>query len=513
MVKIQIEIWGYVLFDYFCIIILQSSAMKKYIFIFVAFMLSADLRAQSSTDGVSDKDYRPFVEDGKEWVVGGMADMTNPAAVLDWLRIYKISGDTIIAGKQCKKWHMKRYDHGTLVKDMALSPIYEEDKKVYFFPEGHTEPLLFFDFGFAPNEPRTIYDINHPDISATVSYGGLQWTEYLTSPQCGHLPAFKLSSLHTMPWIVGVGYMGNPNPTLKPVNINDADKLDVGEGNLLYCTVNSDTLFYGPVYFLLGFDKIEGWSPLPKPYHPFVEDGKEWAVQNYNNFGDSLGSFRYFFEGDTLIGERRCGKLIWSGLDKNGHVNFTHFCAAVYEVGEKVYFYNWKSATPHLLYDFGAQVGEKVVVGEFRNNPDLDEYEREGVITETKIIDNGRRKFRCLKVCFTNWIDPSRPGQEGYWIEGAGAPLGPLANCVFHTTGGESTNTTCMTNEQPLFDSSLLNSTAIRDIPQSPSQPGAQSSFVNRHSSSLYDLQGRRLSAPPAKGMYIQDKRVKILCR
>lgn len=76
--------------------------MKKYIFIFVAFMLSADLRAQGSTDGVSDKDYRPFVEDGKEWVVGGMADMTNPAAVLDWLRIYKISGDTIIAGKQCK---------------------------------------------------------------------------------------------------------------------------------------------------------------------------------------------------------------------------------------------------------------------------------------------------------------------------------------------------------------------------------------------------------------------------
>jgi len=52
--------------------------------------------------------------------------------------------------------------------------------------------------------------------------------------------------------------------------------------------------------------------------------------------------------------------------------------------------------------------------------------------------------------------------------------------------------------------------TAIRDIPQSPSNPDAHSSFVNRHSSSLYDLQGRRLSAPPARGMYIQDKRVKI---
>ena len=54
----------------------------------------------------------------------------------------------------------------------------------------------------------------------------------------------------------------------------------------------------------------------------------------------------------------------------------------------------------------------------------------------------------------------------------------------------------------------MTDATAIRDIPQSPSQPDANSSFVNRHSSSFYDLQGRRLSAPPARGMYIQDKRV-----
>ena len=56
----------------------------------------------------------------------------------------------------------------------------------------------------------------------------------------------------------------------------------------------------------------------------------------------------------------------------------------------------------------------------------------------------------------------------------------------------------------------MTDATAIRDIPQSPSQPDANSSFVNRHSSSFYELQGRRLSAPPARGMYIQDKRVKI---
>ena len=36
------------------------------------------------------------------------------------------------------------------------------------------------------------------------------------------------------------------------------------------------------------------------------------------------------------------------------------------------------------------------------------------------------------------------------------------------------------------------------------------SSIFNHQFSIYYDLSGRRLSAPPAKGLYIQDKRVKI---
>lgn len=56
--------------------------MRKYIYFFCAIMLSAGVSAQVSSGGVSDEDYRPFVEEGKEWVVCGMGDMTNPAAVL-----------------------------------------------------------------------------------------------------------------------------------------------------------------------------------------------------------------------------------------------------------------------------------------------------------------------------------------------------------------------------------------------------------------------------------------------
>ena len=208
---------------------------------------------------LSDEDYRPFVEEGKEWILGGTPDS---AHILDWVRIYKIEGDTMIAGTPCKKWNMRRYDYGKLVKEMALSPIYEENKKVFFFPDGQTEPLLFFDFGASANEEFTIYDIHDPGVSVTVSYPGVQWTTYLTGEECGVLPAYKLSSVHVMPWIVGVGYMGNPAPMYNPARMHDADKLDVGDGNLLACSVNGDVLFYGPIYFIFGFDKCGGITAI-----------------------------------------------------------------------------------------------------------------------------------------------------------------------------------------------------------------------------------------------------------
>ena len=51
--------------------------------------------------------------------------------------------------------------------------------------------------------------------------------------------------------------------------------------------------------------------------------------------------------------------------------------------------------------------------------------------------------------------------------------------------------------------------TAIRDLPAQPAT-GDSGSMFNVQRSTYYDLSGRRLSAPPAKGMYIEDKRVKI---
>ena len=61
-------------------------------------------------------------------------------------------------------------------------------------------------------------------------------------------------------------------------------------------------------------------------------------------------------------------------------------------------------------------------------------------------------------------------------------------------------------------DGQFLNTlTAIRDLPaQSSAGDSYKSSIFNPQSSIYFDLSGRRLSAPPAKGMYIEDKRVKM---
>ena len=60
-----------------------------------------------------------------------------------------------------------------------------------------------------------------------------------------------------------------------------------------------------------------------------------------------------------------------------------------------------------------------------------------------------------------------------------------------------------------LFSDILHYPTAIRDLQAQPAT-GDSGSMFNVQRSTYYNLSGRRLSAPPAKGMYIEDKRVKI---
>lgn len=92
-----------------------------------------------------DIEYRLFVEDGKEWLV---VAATNEVF---WTKKYYIAGDTTINNQVCKKlmYHSIDYERDTTYTNL-LYYIYEEDKKVYYYPSDVTSstlPILLYDFG------------------------------------------------------------------------------------------------------------------------------------------------------------------------------------------------------------------------------------------------------------------------------------------------------------------------------------------------------------------------------
>ena len=101
-----------------------------------------------------DDDYRPLIEEGKAWVSFNPINLQSTPPFWGYTQYDKIEGDTVVNGKPCKIWiqnYARRTDeYGHTDGSYELThkiPVYEEDKKVWFFMEGDKEPRLAFDFG------------------------------------------------------------------------------------------------------------------------------------------------------------------------------------------------------------------------------------------------------------------------------------------------------------------------------------------------------------------------------
>ena len=145
--------------------------MKKIICSLIL-LYSWSLYAQEETD------YRPFIEEGKEWC-SYENNMLCPFQKLrgQFVRHDYFDGDTIVAGKRCKRWRQQFIRCGTdkLSFQFTVSA-YEEEKKVWFFLEGDTVQRLMFNFGAPLNNE---FYIEPPD--------GLEWVITRLSEQEGYL--------------------------------------------------------------------------------------------------------------------------------------------------------------------------------------------------------------------------------------------------------------------------------------------------------------------------------------
>ena len=109
--------------------------MKHFYFSLLFFLLPAMTVAQ-------ERDYHPFIEEGKVCYVGWYpyGDFRMPP--MD-ITTYRFEGDTIVAGHSCKRWMMG---------NQMLASVFEEDRRVYFIKPGDDTPKLLYDFSVSKGD-------------------------------------------------------------------------------------------------------------------------------------------------------------------------------------------------------------------------------------------------------------------------------------------------------------------------------------------------------------------------
>lgn len=217
-------------------------------------------------------------------------------------------------------------------------------------------------------------------------------------------------------------------------------------------------------------------------YRPLVEQGKKWTY-HHANF-EYVWDYYYTLEGDTVVSGKNCLKMYSDNKDDKGE---RFYEGALFEEGKKVYCFYPEKDEANLLYDFDCKVGDTLKIG----NVDLITL---SIDTIVGIICKGERYDFQAQRYEEDMGEPFVMGTLS-WVKGVGATLDffnmlPLA-------GNYNSLVACEVNGEVLYQTS----TAIQSV---------RSRQSNDHDA-IFDLQGRRLSATPAKGVYIQNGKKRIV--
>ena len=187
------------------------------------------------------KDYRPFVEDGKVWKVGAISS-GNP---VQWVEYYYFDGDTIIDGKTCKQMMCQRYvspsfaEYSAVSGSSALNYVgawYEEDKKVYEYDMTSREFQLMYDFSF--EDPDTLLINHQPYVIGPKLTGGMNGFKGVYRDIMMWIDG---EFIYSIPWLEGVG--GTDCPTTN-VYSGYVDPMWF----LMSCTVGDEVIYLNDAY-------------------------------------------------------------------------------------------------------------------------------------------------------------------------------------------------------------------------------------------------------------------------
>ena len=165
--------------------------------------------------------YRPFIEDGKEWITGQLVSSERNKNIYSEISRIYFDGDTLVGGYLCKRW-MKQSTHllesENSVSSTLIAPIFEENRQVFFFYPNETIPRLLYDFRDQNEKQRievySIYDDTHQPhtfvrSACTKDYDSdhypLPTRWYAVNPIDDH------EGFNPQTWIEGVGSKMSPD--------------------------------------------------------------------------------------------------------------------------------------------------------------------------------------------------------------------------------------------------------------------------------------------------------------
>ena len=268
---------------------------------------------------------------------------------------------------------------------------------------------------------------------------------------------------------------------------------------------------------------------LQQDYHPLIVDGKKWSVHNGLEMSDAND---FFLGAYTQIDH-----ALWRNvLVNHGEDIFIDDYAAVREEGRKVYAINAGSTTPHLVYDIDMNVGDVVNLvrsnnGSYRWIEKADEPStstEEGTVVGTmeltsidiaRTLGNGWKQeagvpFRRFTFT-TTWTDTSVKPNTVIWVEGVGCDAGPFM--PWHNTEemktmgeGDYYSVSCEINKNTVFwgeEFYVAGETIDTPTAIHPVHKQASSNAIG----TLFDLQGRKFTQKPQKGIYILNGRKRVV--
>ena len=257
------------------------------------------------------------------------------------------------------------------------------------------------------------------------------------------------------------------------------------------------------VIILSGSTKTDAqeWN---QEYYPFVEEGKVWNC--FASYSSSLAigapesiTCIFTMSGDTLINDNTYKKVSCLFKDFYGDEEQHYYCA-VREEDYRVFIVEAESKEEKMLYDFSQPKETQILSYENHKYARLSGVHPTSFSYYANLLTFDLYEIIGDEINFYNGL--------GVWVEGIGNAYGNPFACDLYSDelsfGIPITVISCVKDDVCYYWREWM------------SEPSSGPSSIQEMSKStsdapIYDLQGRRLSATPQKGVYIQNGKKKLI--